>query len=85
MTPGDSALVVDIDLAILGQPAPVYDRFENEIGAEYAWVPRVVYASRRREILRSFLDRERIYAFREFQTRYESAARENIERAIGAL
>ena len=85
VTQGDSALMVDIDLAILGQPPARYDAFERAVREEYRWVPHVVYALKRREVLRSFLEREHIYVFPAFRSRYEDSARGNLKRAIDAL
>lgn len=78
----DSALVVDIDLSILGQPPAEYDAFERNVREEYRWVPGPLYRRRRREILQSFLDRRRVYALPHFYERYEAQARSNLERAI---
>ena len=82
---GDSALVVDIDLSILGQPPAVYDEFERKVREEYRWVPAPLYRRRRREILQSFLDREHVYSLPRFRERYEAQARENLEAALARL
>ncbi|WKB54197.1 HD domain-containing protein [Eleftheria terrae] len=82
---GDARWVVDIDLAILGQPSEVYDQFEAGVRSEYRWVPAAAYAGGRSRVLRSFLDRPHIYATATFQQRYEQAARANIERALARL
>ena len=82
---GDSALVVDIDLSILGQDAGTYASFEQNVRSEYGWVPRALFRRRRREILQSFLDREFIYAMPDFRDRYEAPARVNLRKAIEAL
>jgi predicted metal-dependent HD superfamily phosphohydrolase len=82
---GDAALVVDIDLAILGQPQPSYDQFERNVRNEYWWVPRRRFVMARSRILQSFLARPFIYHWPSFRERYEAAARVNLERAIRAL
>jgi predicted metal-dependent HD superfamily phosphohydrolase len=81
----DSRLVVDVDLSILGQGRDVYDRFEQNVRDEYRWVPFFVYRRKRTEILQSFLDRRHLYATEWFRSRYEAAARENLQRTIEAL
>ena len=81
----DSALVVDIDLAILGQPAAMYAGFERGIRAEYASVPFALYRSARCAVLRSFLAREHIYELPYFRSRYEDRARVNLRSAIQSL
>lgn len=82
---GDAALVVDIDLSILGQPRETYREFERNVRHEYWWVPRRRYVAGRCAILESFLKRTSIYRYPEFQRRYEAAARVNLEAAIAML
>ena len=82
---GDAALVVDIDLSILGKSPEVYDEFERNVRKEYWWVPRARFAKARCAILRSFLDRPSIYHWPHFRERYEAAARINLARAIRTL
>ena len=81
----DAELVVDIDLAILGQPSEVFDAYEKGIRAEYSWVPMQLYAEARSRVLLSFLDRPRIYFTSHFEVRYEAQARANLARALAAL
>jgi predicted metal-dependent HD superfamily phosphohydrolase len=71
---GNAALVVDIDLSILGTPEDVYLEFERNVRPEYWWVPRRRYVAGRCAILESFLKRTSIYRYPEFQRRYEAAA-----------
>jgi predicted metal-dependent HD superfamily phosphohydrolase len=82
---GDAALVVDIDLSILGRGPDLYDDFERAIREEYKWVPGRIYRRKRIEILRSILDRSAVYETEHFRTRYERQARENLHRAIHSL
>ncbi len=82
---GDAALVVDIDLSVLGQRPAVYDEFERNVRKEYWWVPRRRYVAARRAILQSFLDRPFIYHWPQFRDRYEVSARANLERSLEAL
>jgi predicted metal-dependent HD superfamily phosphohydrolase len=81
----DAALVVDVDLAILGQDPAIYDAFETQIRQEYAFVPVASFRRGRVAILRSFLDRERIYSTAQLRSRYEQQARRNLRRAIDRL
>ncbi len=82
---GDAALIVDIDLSILGQPPEIYDEFERNVRREYWWVPSWLYAHTRGQILRHFQAQQKIYRFALFLDRYEAPARANLERAIAAL
>ena len=81
----DSALLVDIDLAILGSPPAVYRVFETDIRREYKWVPGPLFRRKRREVLESFLARQRLYATERFRDRFEAAARRNLTSAISVL
>lgn len=81
----DSALLVDIDLAILGSPADVYRVFETNIRREYKWVPGPLFRRKRAEVLSAFVKRPRIYATDRFHDRYEAAARRNLTAAIAEL
>jgi predicted metal-dependent HD superfamily phosphohydrolase len=82
---GDAALVVDIDLSILGQPEATYLQFERNVRREYWWVPRRRYVAGRCAILESFLNRASIFRYPEFQRRYEATARVNLALAIARL
>lgn len=82
---GDAAVVVDVDLSILGREPDSYDEFEQAIRREYKWVPWPVYRRKRVEILSSFLGRGKIYTTELFRNRFEARARQNLERAIQAL
>jgi predicted metal-dependent HD superfamily phosphohydrolase len=81
----DAALMVDVDLSILGQDAKRFDDYETAIRAEYAWVPQEVFNSKRAEILERFLGRERIFSTERFRSKYEQQARRNLERSIRRL
>ena len=84
-THGDEAVICDIDLAILGQKQGAFDRYEDAIRKEYAFVDEETFARERSRVLQSFLAREHIYATAMFRGRYETAARANLERAIRQL
>lgn len=78
-------LIVDIDLAILGQSESVFEEYEREIRVEYAWVPEQDFRKGRSAILAMFLGRERIYSTALFHDRYEARARENIAQSLQRL
>jgi predicted metal-dependent HD superfamily phosphohydrolase len=82
---GDTALVVDIDLAILGAPPDVYAQFERAIRREYWWVPRARYVAGRGQLLEGVLGRFAIYKHDAFHEKYEARARANIAGAIAQL
>ena len=82
---GDTALVMDIDLAILGASPEIYGQFERAVRREYWWVPRARYVAGRRKILDSLLERAAIYQHDRFYEKYEQPARANIATALQQL
>jgi len=81
----DAALLVDVDLSILGKPPGQFWQYERQIREEYAWVEKPVFAAKRAEILRRFLARERIYQTEIFFHRMEAQARANLQAAVQRL
>ena len=81
----DQEILLDVDLAILGAPAPRFDAYEAQVRAEYASVPEPDFRSGRRRILEQFLARERIFHTVHFNSRYEAQARANLRRSIDQL
>jgi pantetheine-phosphate adenylyltransferase len=82
----DIALLLDADLAILGQAPDVFDAYDAAIGDEYTpHVPRPLYAKTRAASLRELLARPHLYHTAPFRTRYEAPARENLARALARL
>lgn len=82
---GDASLVVDIDLAILGQVKKRFNQYERGIRLEYLWVPADVFARKRAEILKGFLQRDAIYATPWFAEKYEKQARQNLAASVEKL
>jgi len=81
----DAALMVDVDLSILGQGEQRFAEYEAQIREEYRWVPKLIFNSKRAEILERFLARSRIYATDFFAAKYERQARRNLEGSIREL
>lgn len=81
----DGQIMVDIDLSILGADSARFDEYEDQVRAEYDWVPLPVFRTKRGKILQSFLAREAIYATCEFRNRLEEKARENLARSVAKL
>ena len=78
----DQQLLLDIDLSILGAAENRFAEYEQQIRAEYAFVPGWIFRRKRRAILQKFLDRPRIYNTTYFYTSLEQQARENLRHAI---
>lgn len=83
--PGDPALIVDIDLAVLGAPPPRYAEYERQIRQEYDWVPLPVFRRQRAALLESFLARTPIFSTPYLHERLEHQARINLAAAISKL
>lgn len=83
--PGDTALVCDADLAILGSTPERYHRYVQQIGAEYAWVPEPVFRQTRATVLERLLARPSLYATAGFREKYEQRARRNLSAELDRL
>lgn len=81
----DAPLLVDIDLSILGRSSHRFWQYEGQIRQEYAWVDKVVFATKRAEILRRFLARPQIYHTEIFHQELEAPARANLTASIKRL
>ena len=75
---GDAALLVDIDLAILGAAPARFAEYEWQIRQEYAWVPEDVFMAKRHAVLQEFVARLNIYSTAFLHSKLESAARANL-------
>lgn len=82
---GDAALLVDIDLGILGAAPSVFENYDQAIRLEYGWVPETHYRLGRAQILRTFLDRDVIFKTPRIRDQLEEQARENLARKLHEL
>jgi predicted metal-dependent HD superfamily phosphohydrolase len=82
---GDSALVSDIDLTILGASSHKFETFESQIRREYAHVPEERYFPGRRAVLEGLLGRREIYRAQEIRAEFDARARANLKRRISEL
>jgi predicted metal-dependent HD superfamily phosphohydrolase len=81
----DTALVVDIDLSILGTPPPTYARYVQQVRAEWSHVSDEAWRAGRGAFLAGMLRRERLFARPEIRARFEAPARENMQAELAAL
>jgi len=81
----DAQYICDIDLAILGKPQKQFDEYERGIKYEYQHIPEEQFKIGRVAVLKKFLDRNYIYSTDFFRKKYETQARENLERAVAKL
>lgn len=82
---GDAALVVDLDLTILGAAARDFDRFETMIRREYGHVGEPEYVLGRRRVLEGFLSKDEIYVVPKIREEFEIRARANLSRRVAEL
>lgn len=85
--PGDrnGGLLCDADLAVLASDEDGYLTYVRGVRAEYAHVDDDAWRTGRRVVLRSFLDRPRIFRTITGRERWESRARINISAELASL
>lgn len=81
----DAALLLDIDLAILGAAPARFDEYERQVRAEYAHVAEADFRAGRARVLAGFLARPRLYATEAFHGALEQRARANLARSLATL
>lgn len=79
------ALMISIDLSILGAEPATYDAYAEAIRQEYAHVPDAAFRAGRGRVLEGFLKSPMIFADPTFNATYEIRARQNLGREIRAL
>lgn len=82
---GDSALLNDIDLSVLGSSPARFARYEACIRTEYNAVPDAQYQQGRARVLEGFLERLVIFRTGRMAALLEVQARDNLARALDAL
>ncbi|WP_199192964.1 HD domain-containing protein [Allosphingosinicella deserti] len=80
VTPGDrlGAILVSIDLSILGESPKRYRDYAEAIRQEYAHVPEALYRAGRRQVLEHILAADPLYPYPPLRDRYEAQARRNM-------
>jgi len=81
----DAAVLVDIDLWILGAPPERFDEYERQVREEYGQLPDAVFRQGRLAILQQFLARPALFGTPEFLGAHEQQARANLTRSIALL
>jgi predicted metal-dependent HD superfamily phosphohydrolase len=78
----DLGIFLDADLAILGTDSARYQTYARSIRLEYDWVSDELYCAGRTSILKTFLQRDRIYHTELLFDELEPAARLNIQQEL---
>jgi predicted metal-dependent HD superfamily phosphohydrolase len=81
----EGKILLDADLAILGETSERYEAYARAIRQEYAWVPEADYRAGRSKILADFLKRPRIYHTGAMFAECEQTARKNLAAEIERL
>jgi predicted metal-dependent HD superfamily phosphohydrolase len=76
------ALLVSIDLSILGASPATYAGYAEAVREEYAFVPDAAFRAGRAAILQRFLESPRIFPDEAFAARLEAQARANLAAEI---
>ncbi len=81
----DVAYLLDADLKILGAAPEVFDEYDHNIGLEYSFVPKEIYAPAREKVLRHFYGQDRLFVTDTGYEQFEEAAKANLERKLDEL
>jgi predicted metal-dependent HD superfamily phosphohydrolase len=81
----DGHVLLDADLAILGADPVRYRQYAAAIRREYDWVPEKEYRAGRARVLRTFLERPRLYFTERMFVARETQARANLQAEIQSL
>jgi len=79
------AVLVSIDLAILGAEPAAYDNYSAAVREEYAHVPDPLWRQGRARVLQHFLDAPVIFPDAQFREEREAHARANLARELASL
>ena len=79
------AILISIDLSILGAEPARYDAYAAAIRQEFIHVPERDYRAGRAKVLSQFAGRPVIFPDAAFAARYDRQARENLARELASL
>jgi predicted metal-dependent HD superfamily phosphohydrolase len=82
---GDTAVLLDADLAILGADPAAYSAYVEGVRAEYRHVDDADWRTGRTAVLKDFLDRTSIFATPTGRERWEARARANLAAELATL
>ncbi|HZU74907.1 MAG TPA: hypothetical protein VE990_19270, partial [Acidimicrobiales bacterium] len=77
--------LLDADLAILAAPPPAYDRYVEDVRAEYGALDDRSWAQGRRRLLTTLRDRRPLFLTEPGRRRWEETARGNLERELSLI
>lgn len=75
-------LMVDCDLAVLGADKDTFQKYDDNIRKEYAFVPADIYAQHRAAVMQHFLDSKPVFKTKAFQNAFNASAERNLKDCI---
>ena len=78
----EAAILVDVDLAILGACPERFQQYEDQIRAEYSFVPEEIYKVKRAEIMKGFANRYLLFSRQSFRDKFGEQAKQNLSRYL---
>jgi predicted metal-dependent HD superfamily phosphohydrolase len=81
----DAQVLSDADLSVLASPPNRYATYVSDVRREYAAVPDDLFRTGRAALLRTFLERDRIYRTPSAHERWEADARANLAAELREL
>jgi len=81
----NGTMLADADLSILGAPTDRYRRYAADVRVEYSHITDDAWRTGRAALVRTFLDRPRLFHSAELFDEYEQRARDNLRAELVAL
>ncbi len=81
----DTNYFTDADLSILGQSGETYSIYFKNVKKKYSIYPTLVYKPGRKKVLNHFLSMNRIFKTDFFYNKFETQAKQNLQRVIESL
>jgi predicted metal-dependent HD superfamily phosphohydrolase len=81
----DTNYFTDADLSVLGQNWETYSLYYKNVRNEYAIYPGFIYNPGRKKVLHHFLSMDRIFKTEIFYAKFETQAKQNLQRELDSL
>jgi len=81
----DTNYFTDADLSVLGQSWEKYALYYKNVRKEYAIYPAIIYNPGRKKVLNHFLSMDRIFKTDFFYNKFETQAKQNLQRELDSL
>jgi len=81
----DTNYFTDADLSVLGKSWETYALYYKNVRKEYAIYPAFIYNPGRKKVLNHFLSMDRIFKTDFFYNKFETQAKQNLQRELDSL